>query len=97
MLPFICPVDHTQIPSNSIKYHQILLNPTIYSLGLPHLISSIMSPAQAQVKVEDQLGPTPRKTTRRPGEVQHPQEAGQIIGSKPSKNGDFMGFNPLVN
>ncbi|CAL1143284.1 unnamed protein product [Cladocopium goreaui] len=24
---------------------------------------------QAQVKVEDQLGPTPRKTTRRPGEV----------------------------
>jgi uncharacterized OsmC-like protein len=56
-----------------------------------------MSPApQAQVpKVEDQLGPTPRKTTRRPGEVQHPQEPGQIMGSKPSKNGDSMGFNPV--
>ena len=74
MLPLILPLDANHIPSSPIKSHQIpskpLKNPTIYSLSFPHLIPSILPLTQAEVhKVEDQLGPTPRKTLRRPGEA----------------------------
>ena len=74
MLPLILPLDANHIPSSPIKSHQIpskpVKNPTIYSLSFPHLIPSILPLTQAEVhKVEDQLGPTPRKTLRRPGEA----------------------------